>query len=530
MLKTPVPRKVDRCRAGRYVGSTEAGCAFARFACASSWRRTPLVRTTAPRRLGPPIPSPVAIRRSPRSRRLGQGGAEPSPLAPLPPSEVLEPGFQLGKAYRVERLIGFGGMGAVYEVEHLRLQKRFAAKVLRPEYSRDATALARFEREAVAASRIHHPNIVEVVNLDETPEGRVFIVEELLVGFDLTHLTRAGPLPLGLAVSVGITVARALQAAHAVGIVHRDLKPANIFLARRAGHVEVKVLDFGISKILGEAERAALTDTGGFVGTPLYMAPEQAKEGGVIDARTDVYALGVILYELLAGAPPFTSKNAVDLALKHVMEAPEPLATRNSAVPGALAEGGDGRLGQSPRRSTGRYGGLCRRADAGGGASGPDFGADPVPHPPGPGRPRPLHRRARRGRLDLGTAKKVQLGHRRGVHRRPRFGSVRLGDQAANPRPRAADGPADHARGGASTARSSRAREPRAQQRSERCRDRGGWSAPGRDALDLERGTFCDAGAVDLSSPRLRGDGAGGGPRSTVPDLGEVGAAPESEA
>jgi serine/threonine protein kinase len=284
----------------------------------------------------------------PRSRRLGQGGAEPSPLAPLPPSEVLEPGFQLGKAYRVERLIGFGGMGAVYEVEHLRLQKRFAAKVLRPEYSRDATALARFEREAVAASRIHHPNIVEVVNLDETPEGRVFIVEELLVGFDLTHLTRAGPLPLGLAVSVGITVARALQAAHAVGIVHRDLKPANIFLARRAGHVEVKVLDFGISKILGEAERAALTDTGGFVGTPLYMAPEQAKEGGVIDARTDVYALGVILYELLAGAPPFTSKNAVDLALKHVMEAPEPLATRNSAVPGALAEVVMGALAKAP--------------------------------------------------------------------------------------------------------------------------------------------------------------------------------------
>lgn len=283
-------------------------------------------------------PEPSGEPTVPRARRVGAEASQPGPPGPPPLAEVLEPGCLLGNAYRVERLIGFGGMGAVYEVEHRRLQKRFAAKVLRPEYSRDATALARFEREAVAASRIQHPNIVEVVNLDETPEGRVFIVEELLVGFDLAHLTRGGPLPLGLALSVGITVARALQAAHAVGIVHRDLKPANIFLARRGGHVEVKVLDFGISKILGEGERAALTDTGGFIGTPLYMAPEQGKEGGAIDARTDIYALGVILYELLGGAPPFASKNAVDLALKHVMEAPEPLAARNAAVPGPVAE------------------------------------------------------------------------------------------------------------------------------------------------------------------------------------------------
>lgn len=277
----------------------------------------------------------------PRARRLGFADVDTSSLgsgrAEPPLADQLEPGLLLGKAYRVERLIGHGGMGAVYEVEHLRLHKRFAAKVLRREYAQDTTALARFEREAVAASRIHHPNIVEVVNMDETAEGRVFIVEELLLGFDLAQFVRGGPPPMALALTIGVTVARALEAAHAAGIVHRDLKPANIFLARRGGQVQVKVLDFGISKIVGETDRA-LTDTGGFVGTPLYMAPEQAREGGAIDARTDVYALGVILYELLTGAPPFQSKNPVDVALKHVMEAPEPLATRNAAVPATVAD------------------------------------------------------------------------------------------------------------------------------------------------------------------------------------------------
>jgi serine/threonine protein kinase len=312
----------------------------------------------------------------PRARRLGSSELDASPVTPAPLADQLEPGTMLGKAYRVERLIGHGGMGAVYEVEHLRLQKRFAAKVLRHEYAQDTTALARFEREAVAASRIHHPNIVEVVNMDETVEGRVFIVEELLLGFDLAQLTRGAPLPIGLALSIGVTVARALEAAHAAGIVHRDLKPANIFLARRNGHVQVKVLDFGISKIVGEAERASLTDTGGFVGTPLYMAPEQAQRGRRDRrAHRHLRAWGSSCMSSWPGRRPSRAKTPSIVALKHVMEAPEPLATRNTAVPGQAGRGGHARLAKAPADRPADMGTFADGAHARGGARRDDLGA-----------------------------------------------------------------------------------------------------------------------------------------------------------
>jgi len=247
--------------------------------------------------------------------------------------EALVPGTVLGSGYEVIRRLGQGGMGAVYEVEHVRLKKRFAAKVLRREVSAIPEYVKRLEREAVAAGHIEHPNIVQVVNLDETDEGQVYLVMEYLEGQDLGQVLESGPLAPNEALTLAIQVANAVHAAHEEGIVHRDLKPENIFLARKADGVVVKVVDFGISKVdLGD-EAVRLTKTGHVLGTPMYMSPEHAQGDVSLDARADVYSLGVILYETLTGKPPFEGTKPLEVMLKHVSADVPRLAEKRADLP-----------------------------------------------------------------------------------------------------------------------------------------------------------------------------------------------------
>jgi len=233
-------------------------------------------------------------------------------------------GKQLGP-YRVSRRLGFGGFGAVYEATHVRTGRRYALKVVRPDRALvSANARERFRREAEALGGIGHAGIVAIHDYGSC-DGVDYLVMDLLEGEDLAQrLQRRGRLGFEETLRLVASVADALNAAHRAGIVHRDLKPGNVFLARKAGEQEQPVLlDFGLAKDLdGGAE--SLTASGEALGTPAYMAPEQASAGD-IDARTDVYALGALTYHMLTGSPPFTGESAASVLLKVVSEPPPPL-------------------------------------------------------------------------------------------------------------------------------------------------------------------------------------------------------------
>ncbi|MDQ3034705.1 MAG: serine/threonine protein kinase, partial [Myxococcota bacterium] len=237
-------------------------------------------------------------------------------------------GRVLSGAYRVEARLGAGGMGAVYAARHARTGKAYAVKVLLPELAARKASLARFRREAHALAAIAHAHIVAIHDFDETPDGLAFLVMDLLEGEDLATRLRRGPLPSGLAVALADQIASALEAAHAIGIVHRDLKPANVYLARAPGAGERAVLlDFGLAKSLDLDGIPAITSTGVVMGTPHYMAPEQA-QGGPLDPRTDLWALGVILHETLCGRPPFDAPSMASLFVKILTSPPPLLRTR----------------------------------------------------------------------------------------------------------------------------------------------------------------------------------------------------------
>ncbi|MBI5501661.1 MAG: serine/threonine protein kinase, partial [Deltaproteobacteria bacterium] len=222
-------------------------------------------------------------------------------------------GLVLGDKYRLTRPLGSGGMGYVWEAEHLRLGRTVAVKLLRPELVSDPAALARFQQEATAAARIGSPHIVDVLDVGATPGGAPFLVMEKLRGRSLAELRREQPvLPFARAAGIARQILAALEAAHAAGIVHRDLKPDNVFLEDQGdGRDHVKILDFGIAKAMDDPKVAHLTRTGMLVGTPRYMSPEQATGRRGIDGRTDVWSVGVLLYECLAGRLPH---EAPDLA------------------------------------------------------------------------------------------------------------------------------------------------------------------------------------------------------------------------
>ncbi|HEY3668605.1 MAG TPA: serine/threonine-protein kinase, partial [Polyangiaceae bacterium] len=228
-------------------------------------------------------------------------------------------GTLLAERYRIDALIGEGGMGKVYSAEHVLMRKRLAVKVLRRELTSVPEVVARFEREAMAAGNIEHPNVAAATDFGKLPDGAVFLVLEFVSGHSLRDEIARGTFEVDRALHITRQIAGALSAAHLQGIVHRDLKPENVMLVEKGGDPDfVKVLDFGIAKVpLGEVEGAAkagspITKAGMVFGTPEYMAPEQAL-GQNVDGRADLYALGVILFEMLAGMRPFTSQSSVGI-------------------------------------------------------------------------------------------------------------------------------------------------------------------------------------------------------------------------
>ncbi|MBK9263400.1 MAG: protein kinase [Polyangiaceae bacterium] len=240
----------------------------------------------------------------------------------------LNPGQVLDEKYQILRLLGTGGMGAVYEGENLRIKRRVAIKVLHASVSSAADNVARFEREAQAAGRIGSEHICEVLDLGVLPDGSRYMVMEYLDGETLSQrIKKNGRLAPAQSIPLMAQVLDALGAAHTAGIVHRDLKPDNIFiLPNKAGRADfIKILDFGVSKFSQiSGEEMNVTRAGAVVGTPYYMSPEQARGMAQVDARSDIYALGVVLYQATTGQVPFRAETFNELLFKIALELPPP--------------------------------------------------------------------------------------------------------------------------------------------------------------------------------------------------------------
>jgi serine/threonine protein kinase/tetratricopeptide (TPR) repeat protein len=232
--------------------------------------------------------------------------------------------------YRILEKLGEGGMGVVYKAEDTRLKRAVALKFLPPELTRDASAKERFIQEAQAASGLDHPNICTIFEIDDTADGQSFIAMAFYGGGTLKARIERGPLDIEEAIGIAVQTAQGLGRAHEAGIVHRDLKPANIMLAGRG---EVKIVDFGLAKLAGGAK---LTKTGSTLGTAAYMSPEQAR-GEEVDRRTDIWSLGVVLFEMLAGSLPFRGDHEAALLYSIVHEEPESLSSLRPGLPAALS-------------------------------------------------------------------------------------------------------------------------------------------------------------------------------------------------
>jgi eukaryotic-like serine/threonine-protein kinase len=258
--------------------------------------------------------------------------SDPEPQAPVRPGDVLA-----GK-YRVERVLGVGGMGIVVAAHHLQLDERVAIKFLLPGALGSPDAVARFLQEARASVKVKGEHVVRVMDVGQLETGSPYIVMEYLDGRDLQeHVDRAGALSVPLATDLVLQACEAIAEAHALGIVHRDLKPANLFCVERdGGDLHVKVLDFGISKVLARGPLPDLTRTSALMGSPLYMSPEQMRQSRGVDARTDLWSLGIILFELLTGQKPFLAETLPELVLVVATEAHRPLRSLRVDVPPGL--------------------------------------------------------------------------------------------------------------------------------------------------------------------------------------------------
>jgi serine/threonine protein kinase len=244
-------------------------------------------------------------------------------LAPVRPGEIL------AGRYRVERVIGIGGMGIVVAAMHLQLEQLVALKFLLPNALESAVVVARFTREARAAIRIKSEHIARIMDVGTLESGAPYMVMEYLDGSDLAAVLRSnGRLPIEDAVDYILQACEAIAEAHRLGIVHRDIKPANLFLARTDGVESIKVLDFGISKMTSftgsDSDVGTMTHTGVLLGSPMYMSPEQLTSPREVDTRTDIWSLGVVLHQLLAGEPPFSGTTVTQISIG-VVQQPAPL-------------------------------------------------------------------------------------------------------------------------------------------------------------------------------------------------------------
>jgi serine/threonine-protein kinase len=254
--------------------------------------------------------------------------------------------------YEVQAQIGEGAMGTVYSGIHPLIGKKVAIKVLKPELCANQVSIDRFVHEAQAVNKIGHPNIVDVFSLGELEDGRAYFVMEWLRGEDLKTRLARGPITVSDACDILDGIARALDAAHAKDIVHRDLKPDNVFLHQvDNGPLMVKLLDFGIAKLVRTTPGTEKTQTGNMLGTPRYISPEQAR-GIHVDHRSDIYSLGVMAYEMLAGRPPFQGETAMDLVVKHMNEEPPPLS-QFAKVPKPLEQSVMAMLAKDPDKRPG---------------------------------------------------------------------------------------------------------------------------------------------------------------------------------
>jgi serine/threonine protein kinase len=253
-----------------------------------------------------------------------QAQAAVAPQQSFTPGD-LQPGTVVGE-YRVEGKLGEGGMGAVYSATHPLIGKKAAIKVISAALCTDAAQVERFVQEARSVNQIGHPNIVDVFAFGTLPDGRSYFVMEWLQGQSLADRVAKGGLSLAEAVEIMEQASDALEAAHEKGIVHRDLKPDNVYLVNVRGNRQlVKLLDFGIAKLASGGDvRVQKTATGMMMGTPGYISPEQARGKSDVDYRTDVYAFGCMVYEMVLGRLPFVAESAMDVVIKHLTEAPPP--------------------------------------------------------------------------------------------------------------------------------------------------------------------------------------------------------------
>lgn len=258
----------------------------------------------------------------------------------------------LAGRYRLVRQIGSGGMATVHEAEDTSLGRAVAVKILRPQHAADEAFVARFEREARAIARLKHPSIVDVYDVGQQ-DGQHFIVMEFVAGQSVKDLLREGALPADRAIDIGVQIAKALEYAHRKGLVHRDVKPHNIIVSPEGG---AKLVDFGIAAARGSA---TLTEGGSVLGTVHYVAPEQAR-GEPATPASDIYSLGVVLYEMASGRLPFEGDTPIEIARKHVSEAPLPPSRFNPRIPSGLERAILHALEKDPARRSPTGGQLAR--------------------------------------------------------------------------------------------------------------------------------------------------------------------------